>query len=45
MRSKIKNNRFIRGLYFWWTSTFGCNRSEFGYLADNLRFTTPPMGY
>lgn len=39
--SKIKNNRFVRGLHFWWSSTIGCSRSKFGYLAENTRFTPP----
>lgn len=39
--NKIKNNRFVRGLHFGWSSTFGCNRSRFGYLAEGLRFTPP----
>lgn len=38
---KIKNNRFVRGLHFLWSSTFVCRRSKFGYLADSLRFTPP----
>ena len=39
--NKVKNNRFARGLHFWWSSTFGCSRSKFGYLAENTRFTPP----
>ena len=37
--NNIKNNRFVRGLHFLWSSTFGCSRSKFGYLAKNTRFT------
>lgn len=37
----IKNNRFVRGLHFWRSTTFGCSRSKFGYLAKNTRFTPP----
>lgn len=43
INNKIKNNRFVRGLHFLWSSTFGCSRSKFGYLANNTRFT-PPIG-
>lgn len=38
---KIKNCRFVRGLYFLWSSTFSYRRSKFGFLAKNLRFTPP----
>lgn len=41
INNKFKNNRFVRGLHFWWSTTFGCSRSKFGYLAKNTRFTPP----
>ena len=40
---KIKDNRFIRGLYFGWQRNFGwLNHRKFGYIADNVILTTPP---
>ena len=36
---KIKNNRFIRGWYFWFCSQFGFSRSKFGYLAKGAFFS------
>lgn len=44
INNKIKNNRFVRGLHFLWSSTFGCSRLKFGYLANNTRFTPPHQG-
>lgn len=39
---KIKNNRFIRGLYFFYRNYFGCcKRSKFGYIADDVMLTPP----
>ena len=37
----LKNNRFIRGLYFFYKRYFSCNRVGFGYLADNVSLTPP----
>ncbi len=37
----IKNNRFIRGLYFGYRSRFGYPRSSFGYLCEKASFTPP----
>lgn len=37
----LKNNRFIRGLYFFYKRYFSCSRSGFGYLADNVSLTPP----
>lgn len=42
IKQKIKNNRFIRGLYFGYRSRFGYARSKFGYLCPGATFT-PPM--
>ena len=41
LKSKIKNNRFIRGLYFWYKSYFGYSRSSFGYIADDVVLSPP----
>lgn len=39
---KIKNNRFIRGAYFFYRNYFGCcKRSKFGYIADDVMLTPP----
>lgn len=38
----IKQNRFIRGLYFLWRDYFGCcERSKFGYCGDNVTLMPP----
>lgn len=37
----IKNNRFVRGIYYSLTRTFGYRRTRFGYLANNVVFTPP----
>ena len=40
---KLKDNRFLRGLYCIWGRNFGgLKRSEFGYIADGV-ILTPPM--
>ena len=37
---KIKDNRFIRGLYFGWQRNFGwLNRRRFGYIAESVIIT------
>lgn len=45
MMSTIKNfvkcNRFVRGLLYGYRLIFNYNRSKFGYLSDNVRFTPP----
>lgn len=41
---KIKNNRFVRGGYFWFRSQFGISRSMFGYLAEGA-FLKPPVSF
>lgn len=38
---RIKNNRFIRGMYFLYKFFFGQKRSGFGYLADTVVITPP----
>ncbi len=40
---KIKNNRFIRGLYMLYRNYFGYKRSKFGYIADNVIITPPTL--
>ena len=43
---KIKDNRFIRGLYFFWFRNFGSlKRSRFGYIADNVIITPHLSGH
>ena len=37
----IKNNRFIRGLYFLYKRYFGYGRKSFGYLGDNAKLIPP----
>lgn len=40
---KLKNNRFIRGLYSLYRDYFGsCNRRKFGYIADDV-ILVPPL--
>ena len=42
LKSKLKNNRFIRGLYFLYRDYFGsCKRSRFGYIADDVTLMPP----
>ncbi len=39
---EIKNNMFIRGLYFLYHNYFGSlKRSRFGYIGENVRITPP----
>ena len=46
MKSRFfKDNRFVRGLYCIWGRNFGgLNRKWFGYIADNVILTPPPVG-
>jgi len=37
----IKDNRFVRGMYFLYNQYFGVRRKEFGYIADNVIFSPP----
>lgn len=41
---KLKNNRFIRGIYFLYNNYFGAARNEFGYIADNV-IINPPYNF
>lgn len=42
LKSKLKNNRFIRGFYFLYRDYFGCcKRSRFGYIADDVTLMPP----
>ena len=42
---RIKNNRFIRGLYYIWRRNFGrLKRGNFGYIADSVILTSPLSG-
>lgn len=39
---KLKDNRFLRGLYCIWGRNFGgLKRGLFGYIADNVMLTHP----
>ena len=42
--SGLKNNRFIRGVYFLYNYYFGAARNEFGYIADNV-IINPPYNF
>ena len=40
--NSIKQNRFIRGIYFLYQDYFGCcKRSRFGYITDNVTLRPP----
>ena len=39
--NNLKNNGFIRGIYFFFKRYFCCNKSGFGYIADNVVLTPP----
>ena len=42
---KLKDNRFLRGLYCLWSCNFGgLKRSGFGYIADSVILTPPLSG-
>ena len=41
VKSALKNNRFIRGLYFLYRNYFGYSRKSFGYIADDVTLTPP----
>ena len=42
---RIKDNRVIRGVYFFWSSFWGnLKRAKFGYIADNVVITPPLHG-
>ena len=39
---KIKNNRFIRGIYVLYSTYIGnCKRSRFGHIADSAKIIPP----
>ncbi len=41
----FKDNRFLRGFYCLWGRNFGwLKRHKFGYIADNVILTPPPVG-
>ncbi len=43
---KIKDNRFLRGLYCLWQRNFeSLKRSQFGYIADTVILSPPLSGY
>ena len=44
MNRKIKDNRFIRGIYFLYQSFFNAKRNAFGYIADRV-IVTPPYNF
>ena len=37
----VKNNRYIRGIYFLYHNYFGYSRKQFGYIADDVTLTPP----
>lgn len=41
MKRRIKNNRFVRGLYFFIQNYFSAKRNNFGYMADSVTVTPP----
>lgn len=42
---KIKDNRFIRGIWASWLRNFGgMKRGRFGYIADSVILTPPCLG-
>jgi acetyltransferase-like isoleucine patch superfamily enzyme len=41
LKHRIRNNRFIRGLYFLYHNYFGYSRKRFGYIADDVTLTPP----
>ena len=42
---RVKNNRFIRGIYFLWRRNFGCcKRSGFGFIGKNVKISPPFSG-
>lgn len=42
LKSKLKSNRFIRGIYFLYRDYWGCcRRSRFGYIADDVTLMPP----
>lgn len=43
MRS-IKNNRFIRGIYFLYNRYFGAARRDFGFIANSV-IINPPFNF
>jgi len=42
--TRLKNNRFVRGVYFLFLNYFGAPRNEFGYIADNV-IISPPYNF
>lgn len=38
---RLKNNRFVRGVYFLFNNYFGAYRKDFGYIADNVIINPP----
>lgn len=38
---RIKNNRFVRGIYTLYRNYFGYHRKRFGYIADDVTITPP----
>ena len=38
---RIKNNRFVRGIYTLYRNYFGYSKKKFGYIADDVTITPP----
>ena len=41
LKSRIKDNRFVRGLYTLYRRYFGYSRKSFGYLGENAKLIPP----
>lgn len=39
--TSLKNNRFIRGIYFLYRNYFGYSRKSFGYIGEDVTLTPP----
>lgn len=43
MSRTFKDNRLIRGLYFFYINYFGCKRSQFGHIGKNVIISPPVL--
>ena len=41
---KLKDNRWLRGVWCLYTNYFGISRKRFGYIADSVILTPPLSG-
>lgn len=42
LKKRLRNNRFLRGIYCWWRDYTSYSRKRFGYIADDS-YVTPPI--